>query len=240
MNLTRRVLMRRLSEIYRGTNSQYLGEVIRTTYFEREFLIGIATDKLPIEKYAIPGYAIKLASVLGRAAAASMIVGRSFDWGTRPVFDDGDELICEAPDGLPFEILIGDHSGAFGEYKLPLETFVSHYARPVNNRDRIVPDPEAFAKTYLQAFREQFLHIQADYRKRRRAFDTLFKHCKYDPAGSFAYRWEQVLRRLDQTDVDVLIAAISRHIRVVPSPGPTDPAAIVTTDRPKSAVVVQS
>ncbi len=53
------------------------------------------------------------------------------------------------------------------------------------------------------------------YRKRRRAFDTLFKHCKYDPAGSFAYRWECVLRRLDQTNPYALVEAIREHIWVL-------------------------
>ena len=135
-----------------------------------------------------------------------MIVGRSLELGQRPVFDDGDEVVQEGEDGLPSTIMVGDHSGAFGEYKLPLETFAAHYARPINTRDHVVPDPREFATAYLAAFRDQFLHIQGDYRKRRRAFDTLFKHCKHDPAGSFAYRWECVLRRLDQTEVDSLVA----------------------------------
>ena len=69
----------------------------------------------------------------------------------------------------------------------------------------------------LTALSDEFLHIQGDYRKRRRAFDTLFKHCKYDQAGSFAYRWERALRRLDQTDADVLIEAIRKHIWVLNS-----------------------
>ena len=48
--------------------------------------------------------------------------------------------------------------------------------------------------------------------RRRRAFDTIFKHLPYDPAGSFAFRWECVLRRLDQTDADALTAAIRGQI----------------------------
>jgi len=207
--------MRRLSEVYNGTNTRFRGEIIRTIYFEREYLPGIATDKLPLERYSRPGYGAKLASLLGRAAASSMIVGRALESGARPVFDDGDEVVHEAEDGLPTEIMIGDHSGAFGEYKLPLEKFAAHYARPVNTRDKVIPDPQAFASTYLDAFREQFLHIQGDYRKRRRAFDTLFKHCKYDPAGSFAYRWECVLRRLDQTNPYALMEAIRRQVWVL-------------------------
>jgi hypothetical protein len=215
MNLTHRVTMRRLSEVYNGTNARFRGETIRTIYFEREYLPGIATDKLALEKYARPGYALKLASLLGRAAASSIVVGRSLELGTRPVFDDGDEVVREGEDGLPSEILVVDHSGAFGEYELPLETFAAHYARPVNIRDQLIPDPHGFAAIYLDAFRDQFLHIQGDYRKRRRAFDTLFKHCQYDDASSFAYRWECVLRRLDQTNPYALVEAIRQRIRVL-------------------------
>jgi hypothetical protein len=224
MNMTRRVAMRRLSETYNGPNARFRGELIRTIYFEREYLPGIATDKLPLEKYTRPGYPPKLATLLGRAAASSMIVGRALESGKRPLFDDGDEVVQEGEDGLPAEIMVGDHSGAFGEYKLPLETFAAHYARPVNTRDKVVPDPQVFATTYLDAFRDQFLHIQGDYRKRRRAFDTLFKHCKYDPGGSFAYRWECVLRRLDQTNPYTLVEAIRQHIWVL-NREPAQPAA---------------
>ena len=233
MNLTRRVAMRRLSEIYNGANARFRGEMIRTIYFEREYLPGIATDKLPLEKYARPGYGPKLADLLGRAAASSMIVGRALEAGTRPAFDDGDEVVREGEDGLPAEILVGDHSGAFGEYKLPLETFAAHYARPVNTRDKVVPNPQAFATAYLDAFREQFLHIQGDYRKRRRAFDTLFKHCKYDAGGSFAFRWECVLRRLDQTNPDALVEAIRQQIWVLnrePAKPPRPAASALTAE----------
>ena len=78
-----------------------------------------------------------------------------------------------------------------------------------------MPDPRGFAEGYVEAFRAGFVHVQGDYRKHRRAFDTLFKHCVYDRAGSFAYRWECVLRRLDQADVDVLIRCIRRNIAVL-------------------------
>jgi hypothetical protein len=220
MNLTRRVVMRRLSEVYTGTNQRYQGEPIRSIYFEREYLPGIATDKLPAERYSRPGYACRLAGLLGRAAACSLIVGRSFEFGTQPLFDDGDEVVSEGEDGLPSEILIGDHSGAFGDYKRPLAESAKRYADPVNDRENYLPEPEEFAVAYLTAFREQFLHIQGDYRKRRRAFDTLFKHCKYDVGGSFAYRWECILLRLDQTNVEPLLDAIRKHIEVLNKPAP--------------------
>jgi hypothetical protein len=155
-----------------------------------------------------------MAQLLGEAAAAGIIVGRSFD-SARPAFDDGDEIVREGDDGLPSEVLVADHSGAFTEYRKPLTAFAADYARPVNRRESHVPNGREFAEEYLAAFRTQFLHSQGDYRKRRRAFDTLFKHCRYDPGGSFAYRWEQVLKRLDQTDPDELLSAIRAHINVL-------------------------
>jgi hypothetical protein len=215
MNLTRRVIVRRLSELYSGANQRYRGQPIRTTYFEREYLAGIATDKLAVERYAKPGYAIKLAALLGRAAAVSLIVGRSMAEGTRPVFDDGDEVLREGDDGLPAELMVCDHTGAFGDYKSPIETFAYYYAGPVNKREKMLPNAVEFAETYLSALREQFVHIRDDYRKRRRAFDTLFKHCKYDLAGSFAVRWEYVLRRMDEANIDALLQKIRGQIKVL-------------------------
>ena len=217
MNVCRRFFMRRLNEVYRGKNDLFCGQQIRSTYFEREYLSGIATDKLPQDRYARPGYPLKLAALIGHAAAAGIIVGRSFD-GARPAFDDGDEIVREGKDSLPCEIIVGDHSGAFTEYKKPLTAFAADYARPVNVRETLVPNPREFADAYLAALESQFLHTQGDYRKRRRAFDTLFKHCRYDPAGSFAYRWECVLRRLDQTQPKELLDAIRAHIKVLKSP----------------------
>ncbi|HEY5911547.1 MAG TPA: hypothetical protein VJA21_13185 [Verrucomicrobiae bacterium] len=232
MNLCRRVLMRQLHEVYNGINRNYRGKVIRTTYFEREYLPGIATDKLPLDRYSRPGYAPKLASLLGQVAAAALIVGRSFD-STRPAFDDGDEVVREDDNGLPSEILLGDHSGAFTEYQLPLLTFAPDYARPINRREGILPNPREFALTYLAALRDQFLHIQGDYRKRRRAFDNLFRHCRYDPGGSFGYRWECVLRRLDQTDADALIQGIRQHIRALKDVTALPPAAAQSVEAVK-------
>lgn len=215
MNLTCRVVMRRLREPYQGTNQFYLNRAIHTPYFEREFLEGIATDKIPVDRYTRPGYALRLAALLGRAAVPSIIVGRSLEEGSKPVFDDGDEVLVEDAQGLPAYIYVGDHSGAFGEWKKPLLDYASYYARPVNYREKYFSNVREFAEVYLDAFREGFRHVQADYELRHRAFDAMFKHTHYDPNGSFAYRWEQVLLRLERTDLDQLIAEIRRHIYVL-------------------------
>jgi hypothetical protein len=100
----------------------------------------------------------------------------------------------------PLQLLVADHTGAFAEYRQPLEDAAPSYARPVTRPRAPAHSSREFAERYLAALRDKFVHIQEDYRKRRRAFDTLFKHAAYDPNGSFAFRWECVLRRLDQTN----------------------------------------
>ena len=61
-------------------------------------------------------------------------------------------------------------------------------------------DPARFAEAYLDAFEKRLSRIQEDYRRRRRAFDSLFVHLPGQEQGSFAYRWQRALARLDETD----------------------------------------
>ncbi len=215
MHLPPGISLRRTRERYAGRNRAMAGTMIPVIYLERDYLRGLATDKLPLSKFLNGAYARRLAQLLGDAAAANIICGRAMEFPPQVIFDDGDEVIMEDPaTGMPAELIVSDPSGAFTEYRHGLADAAKAYARPVNARADKVPDPRAFAETYLQSFRDEFLRIQRDYRRRRRSFDTLFKHLPYDPAGSFAFRWECVLRRLDQTDAEALTAAIRGQIAV--------------------------
>jgi len=216
MNVPAEVSLQRTRERYVGENRDVSGQLIPALYFERDYLRGVATDKLPRSKYLKPGYADRLAWLLGRAAAANMIAGRALEGTKQTIFDDGDEVVMESPStGLPDRLVVSDPSGAFADYKRNLIEATPSYARPVNMRADYAPDLREFAETYLEAFKAGFLRVQGDYRRRRRAFDRLFKHCSYDPAGSFAYRWECVLRRLDQADVEAVVSGIRQHITVL-------------------------
>ena len=215
MNLPGHISIRRVAEVYDGPREEFRGLTIYASYSERQYIGGIASDKLPAFKCAQDEYALRLARLLGKAAASNLIAGRTYDYGRRVVFDDGDEIILEDSNGLPRDLIVGDHSGAFGEYERPLGEFVRDYAKPVNRRLADVPRPRAFAEAYLSAFSTQFEHVQSDYRKRRRAFDAMFKHLPRNTQGSFAYRWECVLKRLDQTDAATLGQAIRKEITVL-------------------------
>jgi hypothetical protein len=216
MNLPDRSRILRTQETYAGLNREVSGRTIPVVSFERGYLDGLATDKVPPSRYLKEGYADRLAALLGDAAAPNIVVGRAMEQGMQALFDDGDEIILEdQATGLPSEIVVGDPAGSFADYQRSLPEMARDYARPVNLRAGKVPRLGEFAETYLRSFRERFGHLQGDYRKRHRAFDSLFKHCRYDPAGSFAYRWECVLRRLNETDADALTRAIREHIDVL-------------------------
>lgn len=211
MNLPSRIALWRISEKYNGGNRPYRGAAIWATYFERDYISGVATDKIARAKYESAPFTLAFARLLGKAAAPNMIVGRC-NSKKEVLFDDGDEVLLEDAAGLPQQIVVADSTGAFVDFQAPLDAFAQAYAKPVCRRLADVPQPRDFAMAYVEAFVKSFIHIQGDYRKRQRAFDTLFKHCKRDEQGSFAYRWEQILARLDRTDATTLGNQIKAHI----------------------------
>ena len=197
MNLPQRVISRRLSEAYRGAQTERRGTLIWSPYFEREFVYGVATDKISPEKFADPDFAIPFARLLGAAAAPNLILGRAtFD--NTVIFDDGDEVVVQDKKGLPIEIIVADHTGTFADYTSDLREIAKAYSKPINCRIALVRDPSAFSKAYLDAFRDRLAAIQQRYFAKKRAFDGLFRHGYRDENGNFLFRWDRVLARLSQ------------------------------------------
>ncbi len=224
MNLSPRVTARKIGEPYKGKNTFYHGSPIWSAYFERDYMAGVATDKVPLCRFEDDRFAMRFATLLGRAAAPNLILGRA-DLRGHVVFDDGDELIVENADGLPAEIVVADPTGTFTDYHRELSQSVPAYAAAIGRRTNHVSDASAFADAFIEAFVIRFGQIQGEYRKRRRAFDTLFKHKRRDERGSFAYRWERVLARLDAADpaklADLIRKSLSRPTVQRPVPAAT-------------------
>ncbi|MDX9866674.1 MAG: hypothetical protein RBT78_01995 [Kiritimatiellia bacterium] len=212
MNLPEKVSTGRMPILYAGPNPLYQGAKCWTVYFERRYIPGRVTDKILTRHYANPEFNLLLARLLGEAAAVNCVVGRA-NAGRQVLFDDGDEVITLDQAGMPERLIVSDHTGAFTLYEEPLERMAGAYAKPVTKRIAFMPNPEAFTETYLASFRQRFEAVQQEYRRRRRAFDKLFKHRPVDPAGSLAYRWQLILARLDATDAETLTEAIRSQIR---------------------------
>lgn len=197
------------TEKYHGKN-HHNGCSVRTAYFARAYVKGVATDKIPLAKYRNPAFALKFAFLLGQSAATDMIVGRCSSVTKESLFDKNYEVVQVGEDGLPERIMVTDHAGSFVNYEHDFVDFVSVYAAPVIRRKKYVSESEFenFALAYVEGFRRKFVETQESYRQHRRAYDTLFRDRPYDTNGSGAYRWSRSLQRLDQADVDRLIVIL--------------------------------
>lgn len=211
MNLSPRIAVRKVAEPYNGAQMALRGITIWSPYFQRPYVPGFASDKIPNAKLHNPRFALALAQLLGRAAAPNLILGRRSDTGS-VIFDDGDEVVIEDAAGIPIDIVVADHTSTFGNYREPLEVDAPAYAKAINRRAPFLPDPGAFAQEFLEGFLERFVAIQHEYFARRRAFDALFRHRRCDPAGNLAFRWKLVLSRLEQAHPDQLAAIIKNHV----------------------------
>ena len=101
-------------------------------------------------------FSLEFARLLGLAAAPNIIVGRCDEVEEKVLFDDGDEVVIVDARGMPVEIKVADQTGTFVDYLKPLQDSAAAYADPVNRRIEYLPDPEGFARAYLEAFVEKF------------------------------------------------------------------------------------
>lgn len=212
MNLPKRIGYGSFSETYRGDN-KYNGTTIRTMYFVRDYVPGIASDKIPLSRLRNPAWALKFAFLMGEAAAVDAIVGRRSSVTKELLFDKQYEVVRQGGDDMPAEIKITDHAGSFVNYEHPLESYVAQYAGFLRRRENLVTDYPNFVESYVEGFRRKLVQTREAYLSRRSAFDNLFQDRPYDTNGSGAYRWACILRRLENCDpqvvVDTLKAAVA-------------------------------
>lgn len=211
MPLPSRIDAHRLSETYTGKTVRHLGRRIWTTYFERDFIVGVATDKIAPARFQNEAFALAFARLLGQAAAPNLVVGRKGHAG-RIKFDGGDEVLILDADNMPQRIVVADHAGTFVDFESELDAFAGEYANPVTSRVGLLANPAAFADAYVGAFAEQFRHMQKTYRSQRRAFDSLFQNSKPGPK-TFSDRWAKALARMDRANGAALAERIRDAIR---------------------------
>ena len=212
MSLPRNVGFGQFTEKYTGSN-QYHGATIRAYYYVRQYVPGIASDKVLPERFHNPAFALRFAELMGSAAALDLVVGRRTTETNEPIFDRNYEVLQIDPKGLPVRLIVTDHAGSFVDYETPLEQAVAPYANVVRRREKFVTDFADFAKAYVAAFEHRLKEVQDMYRERRSAFDDLFVGRPYDRAGSGAYRWSCILKRLDACDPHQVAEALKKTIQ---------------------------
>ncbi len=204
----------RLVETYQNREQGYRDTRIWADYFVRDYVRGVATDKIPLSRFGDGAFAMQFARLLGQAAAVNMVVGRC-DPSGRVLFDDGDEILIEDANQLPIRLVVADHTGAFGDYESPLTTWADRYAQVILRRVDGVADPEPFAEAYLNACIETFVKTQEDLHQHRDLFNRLFEHRPRQQTGSLGYRWDRVLYRLYHTHAEELKQALHQAMEPV-------------------------
>lgn len=183
-----------------------------TGYFERDYIAGYATDKIPEHLYASPAFRQAFCRLLGQAAAPNIIIGRAAVEGGKTIFDDGDEVIRLNAFQLPEELTLAEPTGSFVNYQRPYAETIGDYAAAMNRRKELFPDFETAARIFAESFEDELARIQRLYRDRRAGFDGLFRDRPMDANGSMAYRWQCVLRRLDAVNAHALALQLLDHI----------------------------
>ena len=177
---------------------------VQTGYFERDYISGFATNKIPENFYASPAFRQGLCRLLGQAAAPNIIVGRAAVEGGRTIFDDGDEVILLNAFQLPDRLILAEPTGSFVNYKRPYGETIADYAAAMNRRKHLFPDFKLAARIFVDSFEDELARIQRLYRERRDGFDGLFRDRPLDENGSISWRWKCVLKRLDAVNAHAL------------------------------------
>jgi len=211
MNLPKRLGYGHFTETYRGEN-KYNGFAVRTGYFVRSYVPGVASDKVPLQKYRNPAWAQKFAFLMGQAAAVDLVVGRRSSVTHEVLFDRQYEVVRNGEDGMPAEIWITDHAGSFVDYEGDLAASVSAYAAFVKRRETFVTECRQFALAYVEGFRRRLVQVRDAYLVRKKAFDELFSDRPYDTNGSGAYRWACALKRLETCDPERLATILKEAV----------------------------
>jgi len=143
-----------------------------------------------------------------------MVVGRRATETGEHMFDKYFEMVQMGPDGLPLRVVVTDHAGSFVNYKHEFVEYVPAYANVMRRRKTFVQDYDAFCEAYVTAFRNRLAAMQKQYLDHPRAFDELFADRPYDQAGSGAYRWTCVLKRLAGCDPATVADTLAQSCRV--------------------------
>ncbi|MFZ2445811.1 MAG: hypothetical protein WAW37_05600 [Syntrophobacteraceae bacterium] len=181
-------------------------------FFDRPYVSGIVTDKIPIAYYKKPEFILSLARLLGAAATFSLVLGRASPRTGKIFFDDGDELIQFDDAAIPRRLVIIETTGSFTNWTAPLisllpqciQRFRTHLQKALSGGVPSAVLDQAVAG-FADALAEEIART-----KELAASDLvrdLFKDRAPEPGG-IRNRWEGILARLDATST----AEIKGHI----------------------------
>lgn len=187
-------------------------------FFDRQYVTGMVTDKIPASFYTKQEFITALAPLLGEAAAFTLVLGRVSPRTGKIFYDDGDELIQFDHNSLPNRLVIIETTGSFTDWTTPLISLLpqclSRFRLHLDKAlDGGVPLPvvRMCVSLYAKALTDK---IRDTKRMAGPTKDTL-KHLfqsRESESGGIRQRWEGILARLEATEPGDL----EEYIRTAP------------------------
>jgi hypothetical protein len=179
-------------------------------FFDRRYVTGMVSDKIPLPYYAKKEFVVRLARLLGVAAAASMVLGRASYRRGDLFFDDGDEVIQLNAEKLPERLIISETTGSFTNSTTPISGLLpqclSHLAvhlKKAHERGISRDDLRTAVAVFAEALGAETERMQSLLSNRSGTLQSLFEAQTSEP-GSIRARWKSMLDRLEAADVKEL------------------------------------
>lgn len=184
-------------------------------FFDRSYVAGIVSDKIPFGSYAKSGFIVELARLLGVAAATSLILGRACPRTGHVFFDDGDEVIHIGADDLPESLTIADTTGSFTDWSTPIKDLLPHclwhlamHLERAKQNGIGQLELKAAVNAFTVSLTTEIQRMQRLLNRPDKNLWSLFADRTNEPGG-IRHRWESILDRLQTTDVQQLLVVIS-------------------------------
>jgi hypothetical protein len=176
--------------------------------YDREYILGIVSNRLPAARYARGEFILRLSGLLGRAAARCLILGRVDPTSQHIFFDDGDEVVQFDGDNLPCNIMIAETTGSFTnwneEYERMVSHCVEHFERHLLIAAKAGVDQHVLRKAaacFCDDLIDEISMKQELLREKGPELHSLFSEYSREKGGMYC-RWQGVLERLQHADLD--------------------------------------
>jgi hypothetical protein len=224
---------------------QYEGQEIPSTYIERDYVRGMATNKIPTFYFNDREFSLSFGKMLWGEAAINMIAGRFDPENKTVLFDDADEILKKA-NGTAEEIVVADPTKAFADYMSDFYTLDLHklnsekfkhgesfditkaYAEKLSSRIQLIEgkckqeDRGYSAQEFVDVCISSFIHKfekTKQYCKTHKAELLAIDFLDNRPAteeGSMQWKWRKIIDRLESADAKKIGNAIKSQVQYSP------------------------
>lgn len=184
--------------------------LIPTFFFERQYISGIVTDKIPISCYKNPNFIKSLAGLLGMAASFTLALGRASPRTGKIFYDDGDEVIQLNSRSIPTRLIIIETTGSFTDWTTPVLTmlpqcltrFRVHIEKAL--RSGVPPQvTEEAVAVFAEALCSRLHEVKEIVSTPSSNVRFLFSDRTWEQGG-IRDRWDGIIHRIETTDVKQL------------------------------------